>query len=285
MASGCDIRVSSTPSNSNTRLNLRICAQRETLKLAAVRLLSRTYFYDRFRNNPTRLESINKLDHYYSTNHCFSNDLILFCHLDNVSAKLVEPLIIREATLHSPKILKPFSVQINLMSVKLGTYETVVSKLDIRQYSDRDVSNEIRQKILEAARQVGTGLNSQHLRFLLIESKDMLQLLAKDSTSGGWVSGANFAIMILTNSDYGFKMLDAGRALQNMQLVAWSEGVGSGLFTGVREKNIRTDFNIPEELDIAVIIGFGYPSRKLTGMKKNRLSMNNILYHQRYGNP
>jgi len=169
--------------------------------------------------------------------------------------------------------------------VKLGTYEIVVSKLDIRQFKDIDVSNEIRLKILESARQVGTGLNSQHLRFILIDSKDMLQLLAEDSTSGGWVSGANFAIVILTNSDYGFKMLDAGRALQNMQLVAWSEGVGSGLFTGIRDEKMRTDFNIPEDLDIAVIVGFGYPSRKLTGMKKNRMSMNNILYHQRYGNP
>ena len=171
------------------------------------------------------------------------------------------------------------------MSVKLGAYEIVVSKLDIRQFKDIDVSNEIRLKILESARQVGTGLNSQHLRFILIDSKDMLQLLAEDSTSGGWVSGANFAIVILTNSDYGFKMLDAGRALQNMQLVAWSEGVGSGLFTGIRDEKMRTDFNIPEDLDIAVIVGFGYPSRKLTGMKKNRMSMNNILYHQRYGNP
>lgn len=157
--------------------------------------------------------------------------------------------------------------------------------LDIRQFKDIDVSNEIRLKILESARQVGTGLNSQHLRFILIDSKDMLQLLAEDSTSGGWVSGANFAIVILTNSDYGFKMLDAGRALQNMQLVAWSEGVGSGLFTGIRDEKMRTDFNIPEDLNIAVIVGFGYPSRKLTGMKKNRMSMNNILYHQRYGNP
>jgi len=171
------------------------------------------------------------------------------------------------------------------MSVKLGAYEIVVSKLDIRQFKDIDVSNEIRLKILESARQVGTGLNSQHLRFILIDSKDMLQLLAEDSTSGGWVSGANFAIMILTNSDYGFKMLDAGRAVQNMQLVAWSEGVGSGLFTGIRDEKMRTDFNIPEDLNIAVIVGFGYPSRKLTGMKKNRMSMNNILFHQRYGNP
>ena len=36
---------------------------------------------------------------------------------------------------------------------------------------------------------------------------------------------------------------------------------------------MRTDFNIPEDLDIVVIIGFGYPSRKLTGMpeKNNKI--------------
>ena len=76
--------------------------------------------------------------------------------------------------------------------------------LDIRQFKDIDVSNEIRLKILESARQVGTGLNSQHPRLVLIDNKDMLQLLAKDSTSGAWVSEANFAIMVLTKSDYGF---------------------------------------------------------------------------------
>jgi len=45
------------------------------------------------------------------------------------------------------------------------------------------------------------------------------------------------------------------------------------LFIGIREKKIRTDFNIPEDLDIVVIIGFGYPSRKLTGMpeKNNKI--------------
>ena len=100
------------------------------------------------------------------------------------------------------------------MSVKLGTYEIVVSKLDIRQFKDIDVSNEIRLKILESARQVGTGLNSQHPRLVLIDNKYMLQLLAKDSTSGAWVSEANFAIMVLTKSDYGLRMLDAGRALK-----------------------------------------------------------------------
>jgi nitroreductase len=58
----------------------------------------------------------------------------------------------------------------------------------------------------------------------------------------------------------------------NMQLVAWSEGVGWVCLLELGKK-IRTDFNIPEDLDIVVIISFGYPSRKLTGMpeKNNKI--------------
>ena len=52
------------------------------------------------------LESINKLDHYYSTNQRFSNDLSLFCHLDNVSAKLVESPYHKGGDLTQSKNLK-----------------------------------------------------------------------------------------------------------------------------------------------------------------------------------
>ena len=79
-------------------------------------------------------------------------------------------------------------------------------------------------------------------------------------------------------------MIDAGRGLQNMQLVVLSEGIGSGLFTGVREEKMRKDFNIPEDLNIAVIVGFGYPSRRLIGRVKNRMPLDKVVYYQRYGN-
>jgi nitroreductase len=171
------------------------------------------------------------------------------------------------------------------MSVNFRTYECIVSKLDIRQFKDQDVPEDIRLRILEAARQTGTGLNSQHLRFVMIDRKDSLNLLAEDSTSGTWISGANFAVMVLANASFRFNMLDAGRALQSMQLAAWAEGIGSGLFTGIREEKIRNDFNIPNELIIAVTAGFGYPLRRPTGREKNRISLNDIVYHQRFGNP
>ena len=123
----------------------------------------------------------------------------------------------------------------------MDTFECIATKLDIREYSNQKVPIEIREKILEAARLTGTGLNTQHWRFIVIEGKDNLSKLAEDSTSGKWVISANFAIIILTNPKYNYHMIDAGRALQSMQLAAWNFGVGSGLFTGIREQNFRQD--------------------------------------------
>ena len=166
----------------------------------------------------------------------------------------------------------------------MDAFECIRTKLEVREFSTRDVLSEIRLKVLEAARLTGTGLNTQHWRFILVDNKHNLKKLAEDSTSGNWVAGANFAIIVLTNPKYNFHLIDAGRVLQNMQLAAWNNDVGSGLFTGVREEKFRSDFGIPNELSPTVIVGFGYPAIELTGKRKNRLSLNKLVYYEKYGN-
>src|SRR4051794_36013700 len=165
----------------------------------------------------------------------------------------------------------------------METFECIATKLDVREYSNEDVPEHIVSNILEAARPTGTGLNTQHWRFVLVKDKDNLKKLAEDSTSGKWVAGANFAIMVLTNPKYGFHMIDAGRVLQNMQLAAWDQGIGSGLFTGVKEEKLRDNFAIPMDLIPSVIVGFGYPARKLTGKRKNRLPRDDLVFYEKYG--
>lgn len=148
----------------------------------------------------------------------------------------------------------------------MDTLECITTKLDVREFSAEDVPVEVRSKVLEAARLSGTGLNTQHWRFILVDSKQNLKTLAEDSTSGSWVRGANFAIIVLTNPEYSFHLIDAGRVAQNMQLA-------SGLFTGIREEKFRSHFEIPDELSPTIVVGFGYPASKLTGKRKNRLPL------------
>lgn len=165
----------------------------------------------------------------------------------------------------------------------MDAFECVATKLDIREFSPKEVPREIKLKVLEAARFTGTGLNTQHWRFILIENKGNLKKLAEDSTSGNWVANCNFAVIILTNPKYHFHLIDAGRVLQNMQLAAWNYAVGSGIFTGIEEDEFRKDFGIPQELNVSAVIGFGYPIKKLTGKRKDRIPLSVLVQNEKYG--
>lgn len=165
----------------------------------------------------------------------------------------------------------------------LDTYECIVSKLDVREFSPEKVPAETKLKILEAGRLTGSGLNTQHWRFVLVQGPENLKKLAQDSTSGKWVQHCNFAIVVLTNSSYDFHMIDAGRVIQDMQLAAWNFGVASCIFTGMRVDNLQKDFNIPEYLHPTVVVGFGYPAKKILG-RKERLPLDEIAFLEKYDN-
>ncbi len=138
-------------------------------------------------------------------------------------------------------------------------------------------------KVLEAARLTGSGLNRQHWRFVLVQDRDSVKTLASDSSSGGWVGKADFAVIVLTNPKLGFAKIDAGRAAQDMQLAAWNFGIVSCIYTGIDEERLRKDFAIPSNLEPTLVVGFGYPARKITGKKKNRKPMKEIAYVDKYG--
>ena len=162
----------------------------------------------------------------------------------------------------------------------MDAFESIATKLDIREFSPKQVPPEIKSNVLEAARLTGTGLNTQHWRFILVKNKENLKKLAEDSTS----ANCNFAVIILTNPKYGFHLIDAGRVIQNMQVTAWNYGVGSGIFTGIKEEIFRRDFGIPKELNVAAVIGFGYPLKKLTGKRKDRLPLTVLVHNEKYSN-
>lgn len=165
----------------------------------------------------------------------------------------------------------------------MDTYECIITKLDVREFAQKHVPGETKRKILEAARLTGSSMNTQHWRFLLIQDRSNLAKLAVDSTSGGWVADADFAIIILTSPKVPGYMIDAGRVLQDMQLAAWNFGVVSRLYTGFKRDELRRDFGVPPELEISATLGFGYPKKRILG-KKNRKPIEELVFPERYGN-
>jgi nitroreductase len=159
----------------------------------------------------------------------------------------------------------------------------VTTKLEIRDFDSKAVPNEVKLRVLEAARLSPSGMNVQSWRFILVEGREDLRKLADDSTTGKWVEGAAFAVIVLTMTKPAFHLIDAGRAVQNMQVAAWNSGVVSCVFSGLNLEALQRDFNIPAELNPSIIVGFGYPKRRIVG-KKKRKPLKEIVFLNKYGN-
>jgi nitroreductase len=166
----------------------------------------------------------------------------------------------------------------------MDAFECVATKLDVREFDRKSVPADVKRRVLDAARLAGTGMNTQHWRFILVQERDSLRRLAADSTTGAWVGDADFAVMVLTNPKYGFHLIDAGRAVQNMGIAAWNYDVVSCIYTGFKDDSLRKDFGIPNELHPSVVVGFGYPKRRLTGRRKNRKPLEEVAFLEKYGN-
>jgi nitroreductase len=107
----------------------------------------------------------------------------------------------------------------------VDTYLAVASKRDWRSYADRRVPEDVQRRILDAGRLAGSAANRQPWTFLLVESADAKQRVAETVYAGDNIRTCAFAVAIATEG--GKAALDVGRALQNMFLVAWNEGVAS----------------------------------------------------------
>jgi nitroreductase len=107
----------------------------------------------------------------------------------------------------------------------LDTYLAAASKRDWRSYADRPVPQDVQLRILDGGRMAGSGSNKQPWAFVVVETDDAKGRVADLVYVHDNVATCAFAIAIATQG--GRSLLDAGRALQNMLLVAWNEGVAS----------------------------------------------------------
>jgi nitroreductase len=141
----------------------------------------------------------------------------------------------------------------------VDTYLAVASKRDWRSYADRPVPEDVRDRILDAGRVSGSSQNKQPWRFVVVESGEAKERVAELVYAAGNVRTCAFAVAIAT--DGGKFAMDVGRAMQNMMLTAWNEGVAS-CPNGIQDAEAAARALGLDEGWLPVNIpSFGYPKR------------------------
>ena len=136
----------------------------------------------------------------------------------------------------------------------------IVSKRDWRSYGGQVIDEAATNRIIDAGRMAGSGLNRQRWRFDVVATQAERDRLAEAT----WTAqNLRTAPLVIAISIWGGQMgaFDAGRAAQNMMLAAWNEGIVScpnGFSDAALAASLLGTSNEESPL---LAISFAYPAR------------------------
>lgn len=164
----------------------------------------------------------------------------------------------------------------------MEVFEAIRTLLAVREYEQRPVPAEVVTRILEAGRLTGSAGNKQPWHFVVVQNPDTLRQLAAASPSGPYIAGAALAVVVAVERK---RVADGGRAIQNMLLAAWAEGVGGNWVGFGKMEEVKQLLGIPEELDVLAVLPFGYPAQAVGKGEKTRKPLAEIAHRERWGEP
>jgi nitroreductase len=138
----------------------------------------------------------------------------------------------------------------------MTAYDVIVSKRELRTYTDQPLSDDTLLRILNAGRMSGSSRNRQPWHFVVVRDRVRLGELAAYGRYARHLPGAAAVVCVVVDGPAA--MFDAGRCAQNIMLGAWALGVASCPATLHREKEARAFFGIPDGRLIATAIALGY---------------------------
>ncbi|MCI0440508.1 MAG: nitroreductase family protein [Chloroflexi bacterium] len=168
----------------------------------------------------------------------------------------------------------------------MEVFDCIRTRLTVRSFKPDPVPDEVVHRLLQAAQWAPSSRNLQPWHFIVIRNRDTLRQIGGIATSGRFVADAPMAIAIaMRNADR--PELDAGRALQQMELVAWSEGLGT-CFVGLRDaeqnRKVRQLLGVPDDMTLITVLPFGYRASSARAIgRKRRKPLSEITHAEKFG--
>ena len=166
----------------------------------------------------------------------------------------------------------------------MDVYECIRTRRTVRDYKPDAIPEEALYKILQAARWAPSSSNTQKWHFVVVQDRETLAALGEIATQGAFIGRAPLAIAVVMD-DAPRPQLDAGRALQQMELMAWAQGIGM-CFVGVRDpehqRAVKELLNIPESMELITVLPFGYRDESVKRQGTPRVPMEDIVHWERF---
>jgi nitroreductase len=144
----------------------------------------------------------------------------------------------------------------------MQTWDAITSRRNVRSFTDRPISADDLDRILEAGRRSPSSQNWQPWDFVVVTDRDLLRELATVWRGAGHVAGSAATIVVVGpagDNEYHRAQLDLGQATMAMMIAAADLGIGS-CHAGIADlQKVRDLLGIPADRDWALLISLGYP--------------------------
>lgn len=156
----------------------------------------------------------------------------------------------------------------------METWDAIISRRNVREFTDRPISEEDLNRILEAARRTPSSRNSQRWDFIVITDPEQLRKLT-GVWRGAWhLGGAAAAIALIapdSDDDATVRSIhyDMGQATMSITLAAADLGIGTG-HAAVHDQGLaREILGYPEDHFTSWLMSLGYPADRPLAPIKN----------------
>lgn len=168
----------------------------------------------------------------------------------------------------------------------METWDAIRARRNVRTYRDDPIPAADLDRIAEAGWRAPSAGNRQHWNFIIVTEREQLQKLSTVWQGARHIAGAAAAIALIVPqpADERGKVIDQydlGQATYAMMLAATDLGVGTGHSSVGDQTAAREILGVPDDHDVAFLIGLGYPSdRPMTPvLKPNRLPFDEVVRH------
>jgi len=153
-----------------------------------------------------------------------------------------------------------------------------------RNFSDKEIVDEIIKDIIEAGRLAPSCFNKQPCHFILLKKPNNEKIFPFINKGNSWAKNAYAYVVMACDPDsacvvhgMNYFLLDCGLAVENMLLNAYYHGLIAHSIAGFDEIGVKKSLNIPENYRVPVIIVIGYPEGKEI-RERERKSLREILH-------
>jgi nitroreductase len=172
----------------------------------------------------------------------------------------------------------------------MDVFEAIQERRSIRAYEDKPVPREILEKILEAARLAPSARNSEPWHFIAVTDKEKRKALSK-GLYAKFVVQAPLVIVACGDkkASANWYAVDVSLAVENMVLVAVSEGLGTCCVGSFNEHDVKALLKIPDNFEVIVMLTVGFTgqkidlSSKLLNLVRTRKTLSEVTSEEEFG--